>query len=79
MLTTILAIIILSILIFVHEFGHFLIARRTGVKVERFSLGFGPVLFKKKIGEGYFVISAVPLGGYVQMAGDVRTGYKGIS
>jgi regulator of sigma E protease len=61
---------VLGILIFVHEFGHFLIAKLTGVKVLKFSLGFGPTLIGKKIGETEYVISALPLGGYVKPLGE---------
>jgi regulator of sigma E protease len=64
-------IIILGLLIFVHELGHFLAAKRSGIKVERFSLGFPPNLVSKKIGETEYCIGAVPLGGYVKMKGDV--------
>lgn len=63
-------IIVLGILIFVHEFGHFIIAKRRGVRVEKFSFGFGPKLFGIKRGDTEYLISAVPLGGYVKMAGD---------
>ncbi|WP_457560131.1 RIP metalloprotease RseP [Caminibacter sp.] len=63
------AILILSFLIFFHELGHFLMAKLVGVKVEVFSIGFGKKLFCKKIGETNWCISAVPLGGYVQMKG----------
>ncbi len=63
------ALIILSFLIFFHELGHFLMARLVGVKVEVFSIGFGKKLFCKKIGDTDWCISAVPLGGYVQMKG----------
>ena len=63
------ALLILSFLIFFHEFGHFLMAKLVGVKVEVFSIGFGKKLFCKKIGETNWCISAVPLGGYVQMKG----------
>ncbi len=66
----ILAIIfVFSILIIIHELGHFLAARWMGVRVERFSIGFPPTIFRKKIGETEFQISAIPLGGYVKMAG----------
>jgi regulator of sigma E protease len=58
------------VLIFVHEFGHFAVAKRLGVRVERFSFGFGPKIFSVKRGETEYLISAVPLGGYVKMAGD---------
>jgi regulator of sigma E protease len=64
------AIFVLGILIFVHEFGHFIIAKLFNVKVEKFSLGFGPKLFGKQIGETEYLISAFPLGGYVKMFGE---------
>ena len=63
------AIIILSFLIFFHELGHFLMAKLVGVKVEVFSIGFGKKLFCKKWGDTNWCISAIPLGGYVQMKG----------
>lgn len=59
-----------GLLIFVHELGHFLAAKLVGIRVERFSLGFPPKLFGFKWGETEYLISAVPLGGYVRMAGD---------
>ena len=64
------AIIVLGILIFVHELGHFLVAKYFNVKVEKFSLGFGPKLFSKQIGETEYLLSAFPLGGYVKMFGE---------
>jgi len=70
-------IAVLSILIIVHEFGHFIAARRVGVRVEKFSLGFGKVLWKKKSGDTEYSIAAVPLGGFVKMAGDSAEEYKG--
>jgi regulator of sigma E protease len=63
-------IIVLGVLIFVHEFGHFIIAKRSGVGVLRFSLGFGPKILGKKIGETEYQISAFPLGGYVKIIGE---------
>jgi regulator of sigma E protease len=63
-------VVVLSILVFVHEFGHFLVARLVGVKVITFSLGFGKKLFKWQKGETEYVVSAVPLGGYVKMLGE---------
>ena len=63
-------IIILGLLIFVHEWGHFLMARWCGVGVRTFSLGFGPKLLGKRKGETEYVISAVPLGGYVKLVGE---------
>lgn len=69
--------IIFSVLIVIHEFGHFFAAKRSGVKVEKFALGFGPVLFKKKWEETEFLICIFPLGGYVKLAGDARQDCKG--
>jgi regulator of sigma E protease len=63
-------IIVLGILIFFHELGHFLVAKYFGVKVLKFSLGFGYKLVGKKIGETEYVISSVPLGGYVKLLGE---------
>ena len=63
-------IIVLGVLIFFHELGHFLVARVLGVGVERFSLGFGPKLVGRKIGITEYRISAIPLGGYVKMVGE---------
>ncbi len=64
------AIIALGALIFIHEFGHFLFAKMFGVGVEKFSLGFGPKLLGKKVGETEYLLSALPLGGYVKMVGE---------
>jgi len=64
------ALFVLSLLILVHEWGHFLAARFFGVRVERFSIGFGPRLWGVKKGETDFCISAVPLGGYVKLLGE---------
>jgi regulator of sigma E protease len=70
-ITTIIAtIIVLGVLIFVHEVGHFLVAKKSKVGVLTFSLGFGPKLFGKKIGETQYQVSLVPLGGYVKMVGE---------
>jgi regulator of sigma E protease len=70
-LTTIIyAVVVLGVLIFVHELGHFLLAKRLGVGVLKFSLGFGPKLIGRKIGETEYLISAFPLGGYVKMIGE---------
>ena len=64
------AIIGLGLLIVFHEFGHFLFAKLSGVGVITFSVGFGPKLWKKKIGETEYALSAFPLGGYVKMVGE---------
>lgn len=69
-MTIIAGIIMLGILVFVHELGHFCVAKWCGVKVLKFSLGFGPKLVSKQWGETEYLICAVPLGGYVQMLGE---------
>ena len=70
MLTTIIAtIIVLGVLIFVHELGHFMTAKMVDIEVPRFSIGFGPRVLGFKRGETEYVISLLPLGGYVKMAG----------
>jgi regulator of sigma E protease len=66
-------VLLLGLVIFVHELGHFLMAKWRGVRVLRFSLGFGPALFSFTRGETEYRISWIPLGGYVQMAGDTPT------
>jgi len=78
-LTTLLSFLfVLGVLIFVHELGHFLVARRHGVRVLTFSLGFGPKILKVTRGDTEYCVSVIPLGGYVKMAGetpeDQRTG-----
>ena len=71
MITTIIAtVIVLGVLIFVHELGHFLMAKKSKVGVLTFSLGFGPKLLGKKIGETQYQVSLIPLGGYVKMIGE---------
>jgi regulator of sigma E protease len=67
--TLIRLIIGLGILVFVHELGHFILAKLVGIRVDRFSLGFPPRMFGKKIGETDYCVSWIPLGGYVKMAG----------
>ncbi|MYD86710.1 MAG: RIP metalloprotease RseP [Acidobacteria bacterium] len=68
---TLLAVLfVLGVLVFVHELGHFLMARRLGVRVLTFSLGFGPKILKATRGDTEYCVSAIPLGGYVKMAGE---------
>lgn len=67
MLTITAFVTAIAILVFVHEFGHFWVARRCGVKVLRFSIGFGKVLYTRVIGETEWAVSLIPLGGYVRM------------
>ena len=65
----IVSLLVLSFLIFFHELGHFLFARLFGVRVERFSIGFGKVIYSRTVGGTEYALSAVPLGGYVKMKG----------
>ena len=60
----------LGIVIFIHELGHFFMAKKRGVKVEKFSLGFGPKIIGFKRGDTEYLISVIPFGGYVKMAGE---------
>ncbi|MBI3017709.1 MAG: RIP metalloprotease RseP, partial [Deltaproteobacteria bacterium] len=66
-------VILLGALIFFHEFGHFIVAKLCGVRVEVFSLGFGTKLIKKKIGQTEYCLSLIPLGGYVKLYGEDPT------
>lgn len=63
-------LIVIGVLVFVHELGHFIMAKRAGVRVEKFSLGMGPKIFGYKKGDTEYVLSWLPLGGYVKMAGE---------
>ena len=68
-MTILATVVVLSILILVHELGHFFAAKAVNIQVPRFSLGFGKTLWGFRVGETEFVLSAIPLGGYVKMAG----------
>ena len=70
--TTLAFVVAIALLIAVHEYGHFSMARRLGIKVEKFSIGFGPAIFswRSRDGEVLYVIAAIPLGGYVKMLGE---------
>jgi len=70
MTTVISGIVMLGILVFIHELGHFSVAKLCGVRVLKFSLGFGPKLLARQWGETEYLICAIPLGGYVQMLGE---------
>ena len=63
-------VVVLGVLVTFHEFGHFIVARWAGVKVLKFSLGFGPKLLSRQVGDTEYLISAIPLGGYVKMFGE---------
>ncbi len=66
-------LVVLGVLVAFHELGHFLAARWVGVKVLKFSLGFGPKLFGRQVGETEYLLSAIPLGGYVKLFGEDET------
>src|SRR5258708_18943655 len=70
MSTVIQLLIVLGIMVLVHEFGHFAVAKLCGIRVEVFSIGFGKRLFGFKRGDTDYQIAAIPLGGYVKMSGD---------
>jgi len=77
MISFLIFLFILSIIIIAHEFGHFIVAKKIGVRIEKFSLGFGPRLLEKEKNGTQYCISAIPLGGYVKLAGDNLEEYKG--
>lgn len=79
MLSLLIFIIILSIMILTHEFGHFYQARRLGIRVEKFALGFGPKLFSYKKGDTEYALCLFAFGGYVKLAGDTWQDCKGES
>jgi regulator of sigma E protease len=70
MVTALATILVLGVLVFVHELGHFLVAKFFGVRVDAFSLGFPPKLLHKKIGDTDYRLSVIPLGGYVKLFGE---------
>ena len=63
-------IVVLGVLVVIHEFGHFMAAKFVGIRVDKFSIGFGPVIFGKKWGGTEFCVSLLPLGGFVKLAGE---------
>jgi regulator of sigma E protease len=69
-MTIVIFLIVLALLIFVHELGHFLAARACGIRVDEFALGFGPTIFEKKYGETNYALNAIPFGGYVKIFGE---------
>ena len=70
MITLIVFILILSLLVLIHELGHFFVARKMGVRVEEFGFGIPPRVWGKKIGETVYSINALPFGGFVKVAGE---------
>lgn len=72
-------IFVLGVLVIVHEFGHFIVARLLGIRAEKFSIGFGPRIFGQKFGETEFIVSLLPLGGFVKLAGESPEEAQGAS
>ncbi|MFA6350032.1 MAG: RIP metalloprotease RseP [Candidatus Omnitrophota bacterium] len=77
MIALLIFIFVLGIVIISHEFGHFIVAKKIGVRVEKFSFGFGRALLKAKKGDTEYALSSIPLGGYVKLAGDNFEEFKG--
>ena len=78
MLLTILSfVVVIGVIILVHEWGHFIAARLTGIRVETFSIGFGPALWKRRVGATELRVAWIPLGGYVKMAGMIDESLDG--
>lgn len=75
-MNTLLFLAVLVVLILVHELGHFLAARVVGIRVDEFGLGFPPRLWSKKRGDTIYSLNALPLGGFVRLAGEFGTGQK---
>ena len=69
-MSAIIFICVLGVLVVIHEFGHFIVAKACGIRVEKFSIGFGPIIYGKKFGETEFCVSLLPLGGFVKLAGE---------
>jgi len=73
-ITILVFLLILSVLVLIHEAGHFFVARKFGIKVEEFGFGFPPRLFGKKIGETIYSINWLPIGGFVKLYGEDESG-----
>ena len=69
MITLLATIFVFGLLVFVHELGHFLAAKATGMKVEEFAIGFGPVLYQQRDGETLYSLRLIPLGGFNKIEG----------
>src|SRR3989344_3833234 len=72
-MTLLIFIIILSVLVLVHEFGHFIVAKKNGIRVEEFGLGLPPRVFGRKIGETVYSFNLLPFGGFVKLTGEDDT------
>src|SRR3954465_12839212 len=69
-ISIVLFLIVLAVLVFVHELGHFVVAKLSGIRVDEFAIGFPPRLFSFKKGETNYSINLIPFGGYVKMFGE---------
>ena len=69
-MTIILFLVVLAILIFVHELGHFMVAKKSGIRVDEFAIGFPPKVFSWIKGETKYVLNLIPFGGYVKIFGE---------
>ena len=69
-MSIIVSILVFGIVIMIHELGHFIMAKRSGIKVNEFSIGMGPQIYGKTIGDTEYSIRALPIGGYVAMEGE---------
>ena len=69
-MTLLIFLITLSIMVFVHELGHFLVAKKNGIRVEEFGLGLPPTIYSKKVGETVYSLNLLPFGGFVKLTGE---------
>ena len=69
MITALATIFVFGLIVLIHELGHFITAKLSGMRVDEFAIGFGPVLIKKKYGETVYSIRCIPLGGFNRIAG----------
>lgn len=74
MMSIIISIIVLSVIVVIHEFGHFIVAKKGGILVEEFAVGMGPVIASKQIGETVYSLRLLPIGGFCRMMGEDSTG-----
>lgn len=74
MMSILISIIVLSIIVIIHEFGHFIVAKKSGILVEEFAVGMGPMIASKQIGETLYSLRAFPIGGFCRMMGEDTTG-----
>lgn len=72
-------LLVLFVLVLVHEWGHYIVAKKTGMRVDEFGIGFPPTLWSKKVGETVYALNAVPVGGYVKILGENGDGDEELS